>query len=387
MGNAASSLYSFHIPGAQGKLACMLYSAGSDRDYPTVIFAHGFPGHEKNAALAQLLRKAGFHVLIFYYGGSWGSEGGFSFAGSIRDTLAVIDYLMADTNYHIDRRHIFLLGHSYGAPVIARAMEQRPSIFGGIFLMPYDLGRAYLMSRTNSKVSKGLMQLLQEGAEILPDTSSEQLYQEIQKQPDNYSYFPMVKFLSQKPIYWASCKNDEQAPENVHTRPFMELLKKYPRNRILWHSYDTDHYFSDMQERLAREIACFIEKTMEQEGTSWLEPSVFRERLCQMIATEFQTITSSQAASRFHISEPYFCSIVKKSTGTTFSALLLKQRMSLAVQLLETGAMPVTAIAEYLGYSDPAYFEKVFKKYYQQSPSDFRRVDTEAANALLNSTS
>ena len=301
--------------------------------------------------------------------------------------MAVIDYLMADTNYHIDRRHIFLLGHSYGAPVIARAMEQRPSIFGGIFLMPYDLGGAYLMSRTNSKVSKGLMQLLQEGAEILPDTSSEQLYQEIQKQPDNYSYFPMVKFLSQKPIYWASCKNDEQAPENVHTRPFMELLKKYPRNRILWHSYDTDHYFSDMQERLAREIACFIEKTMEQEGTSWLEPSVFRERLCQMIATEFQTITSSQAASRFHISEPYFCSIVKKSTGTTFSALLLKQRMSLAVQLLETGAMPVTAIAEYLGYSDPAYFEKVFKKYYQQSPSDFRRVDTEAANALLNSTS
>ena len=357
------------------------------KDYPTIIFAHGFPEHEKNAALAQLLRKAGFHVLIFYYGGSWGSEGVFSFAGSIRDTLAVIDYLMADTNYHIDRRHIFLLGHSYGAPVIARAMEQRPSIFGGIFLMPYDLGRAYLMSRTNSKVSKGLMQLLQEGAEILPDTSSEQLYQEIQKQPDSYSYFPMVKFLSQKPIYWASCKNDEQAPENVHTRPFMELLKKYPRNRILWHSYDTDHYFSDMQERLAREIACFIEKTMEQEGTSWLEPSVFRERLCQMIATEFQTITSSQAASRFHISEPYFCSIVKKSTGTTFSALLLKQRMSLAVQLLETGAMPVTAIAEYLGYSDPAYFEKVFKKYYQQSPLDFRRVDTEAANALLNSTS
>lgn len=383
----SASLFTFCIQGWQGKLPCMLYSAGTDQDYPTIIFAHGFPGHEKNAALAQLLRKAGFHVLIFYYGGSWGSEGVFSFAGSIRDTLAVIDYLMADTNYHIDKRHIFLLGHSYGAPVIARAMEQRPSIFGGIFLMPYDLGRAYLMSRTNSKVSKGLMQLLQEGAEILPDTSSEQLYQEIQKQPDNYSYFPMVKFLSQKPIYWASCKNDEQAPENVHTRPFMELLKKYPRNRILWHSYDTDHYFSDMQERLAREIACFIEKTMEQEGASWLEPSVFRERLWQMIATEFQTITSSQAASRFHISEPYFCSIVKKSTGTTFSALLLKQRMSLAVQLLETGAMPVTAIAEYLGYSDPAYFEKVFKKYYQQSPSDFRRVDTEAANALLDSTS
>ncbi|MEI3307021.1 MAG: hypothetical protein V8R40_13995 [Dysosmobacter sp.] len=72
VGNASASLYSFHIPGAQGKLACMLYSAGSDREYPTIIFTHGFPGHEKNAALAQLLRKAGFHVLIFYYGGLLG---------------------------------------------------------------------------------------------------------------------------------------------------------------------------------------------------------------------------------------------------------------------------------------------------------------------------
>lgn len=59
----SASLFTFCIQGWQGKLPCMLYSAGTDQDYPTIIFAHGFPGHEKNAALAQLLRKAGFHVL------------------------------------------------------------------------------------------------------------------------------------------------------------------------------------------------------------------------------------------------------------------------------------------------------------------------------------
>lgn len=190
----SASLFTFCIQGWQGKLPCMLYSAGTDQDYPTIIFAHGFPGHEKNAALAQLLRKAGFHVLIFYYGGSWGSEGVFSFAGSIRDTLAVIDYLMADTNYHIDKRHIFLLGHSYGAPVIARAMEQRPSIFGSIFLMPYDLGRAYLMSRTNSKVSKGLMQLLQEGAEILPVLPVSSFIRKYKNSPIIILIFPWLNF-------------------------------------------------------------------------------------------------------------------------------------------------------------------------------------------------
>lgn len=376
MGNASASLYSFHIPGAQGKLACMLYSAGSDREYPTIIFTHGFPGHEKNAALAQLLRKAGFHVLIFYYAGCWGSEGVFSFAGSIRDTVDVIDFLMADETYHIDRRHLFLLGHSFGAPVIARAMEQRPFIYGAVFLMPYDLGRLYKMSRSDPELEASLLNLLQEGAEFIPNTSCQQFYQEIQENPDYYSYFPLMGMLAQKPIYWVSCKNDDQASEKIHTLPFMERLKQDPNNRILWHSYDTDHYFSNMQERLAGEITCFIEAAIAKDEAVWLDDAAFQERLTSILTQEFRTITSGQAAQRFHISKPYFCAMVKKVTGTTFSQLLLRHRMELAGQILTSGTSPVAAIADYLGYSDASYFEKVFKKYYGCPPAEFRRAGT-----------
>nr|WP_326189568.1 alpha/beta fold hydrolase [uncultured Oscillibacter sp.] len=376
MGNASASLYSFHIPGAQGKLACMLYSAGSDREYPTIIFTHGFPGHEKNAALAQLLRKAGFHVLIFYYAGCWGSEGVFSFAGSIRDTVDVIDFLMADETYHIDRRHLFLLGHSFGAPVIARAMEQRPFIYGAVFLMPYDLGRLYKMSRSDPELEASLLNLLQEGAEFIPNTSCQQFYQEIQENPDYYSYFPLMGMLAQKPIYWVSCKNDDQASEKIHTLPFMERLKQDPNNRILWHSYDTDHYFSNMQERLAGEITCFIEAAIAKDEAVWLDDAAFQERLTSILTQEFRTITSGQAAQRFHISKPYFCAMVKKVTGTTFSQLLLRHRMELAGQMLTSGTSPVAAIADYLGYSDASYFEKVFKKYYGCPPAEFRRAGT-----------
>lgn len=367
------SLYSFHISGQQGKLACMLYSAGTDQDHPTVIFAHGFPGHEKNTALAQLLRKAGFHVLIFYYSGSWGSEGVFSFAGSIQDTIDVIDYLTENETYHIDKQHIFLLGHSFGAPVIARAMEQRSSVYGAVFLMPYDLGRLYQMGQSDSKLQKDLVGLLKEGAEFIPNTSFQQFYQEIQKNPNYYSYFPLMKMLSKKPIYWVSCKNDDQAPEEVHTYPFMALLKKYPRNRVLWHSYDTDHYFSNMQERLASEITCFITNAMEKDSADRLDPDVFREKLDQLIASDLKS-SSSEMAAHFHISEPYFCAMVKRATGTTFGQLLLDQRMRAAEQLLNTGSMSITAIAEYLGYNSASYFEKVFKKYYGYSPTQFRKT-------------
>ena len=69
------------------------------------------------------------------------------------------------------------------------------------------------------------------------------------------------------------------------------------------------------------------------------------------IRDRFRTITSGQAAQRFYISKPYFCAMVKKVTGTTFSQLLLRHRMELAGQMLTSGTNPVAAISDYLGYS------------------------------------
>ena len=217
---------------------------------------------------------------------------------------------------------------------------------------------------------------MQEGAEFIPNTSCQQFYQEIQENPDYYSYFPLMSMLAQKPIYWVSCKNDDQASEKIHTLPFMERLKQDPNNRILWHSYDTDHYFSNMQERLAGEITCFIEAAIAKDEAVWLDDAAFQERLTSILTQEFRTITSGQAAQRFHISKPYFCAMVKKVTGTTFSQLLLRHRMELAGQMLTSGTSPVAAIADYLGYSDASYFEKVFKKYYGCPPAEFRRAGT-----------
>lgn len=63
------------IPGRRGRLLSVLYTAGGRGLHPTVLLLHGIPGCEKNMDLAQYLRRMGFHVLIFHYSGSWGSDG------------------------------------------------------------------------------------------------------------------------------------------------------------------------------------------------------------------------------------------------------------------------------------------------------------------------
>lgn len=64
------------LQGKRGRLLVTIYRAGGAGLHPTVLLSHGFPGIEKNFDLAQALRRIGFHVVLYHYSGSWGSDGG-----------------------------------------------------------------------------------------------------------------------------------------------------------------------------------------------------------------------------------------------------------------------------------------------------------------------
>ena len=74
----------------------------------------------------------------------------------------------------------------------------------------------------------------------------------------------------------------------------------------------------------------------------------------------------------------YIRKLFKKETGVTPYEYLLKERMSLARQLILSGISnrfspySISQIAEACGYSEPLYFSRVFKKYYGVSPSEYK---------------
>ena len=74
----------------------------------------------------------------------------------------------------------------------------------------------------------------------------------------------------------------------------------------------------------------------------------------------------------------YIRKLFKKETGVTPSDYLLKERMSLAQQLISSGisnkfsSYSISQIAEACGYSEPLYFSRVFKKYFGVSPSEYK---------------
>ena len=121
-----ATLFSTAVAGQQGRILCTIYTVGGQGMHPVLIFTHGYPGHEKNLDLAQSLRRMGFHSVVFFYRGSWGSAGRFSFNGSIKDTQAVLDFVLTDTQHGFDKTNIFFIGHSLGCLTAARMIALYP---------------------------------------------------------------------------------------------------------------------------------------------------------------------------------------------------------------------------------------------------------------------
>lgn len=84
-------------------------------------------------------------------------------------------------------------------------------------------------------------------------------------------------------------------------------------------------------------------------------------------------ITLSQIAGEvLFMNASYLSRIFKSVTGKTFSRYLIEYRMKRAAQLLETGEMRISDVAQYAGYNDTSYFIQTFKKYYHMTPEQYR---------------
>ncbi len=126
---------------AGNRLAAMMYIANGVGPHPTVVLAHGLPGHEKNLDIAQAARRAGFNVLFFNYSGAWGSEGIFRLTQMPADLARITSFLRDNaTRYRIDSQRISVIGHSMGGFTALAAGVADPSLRCLAALAPANLG-------------------------------------------------------------------------------------------------------------------------------------------------------------------------------------------------------------------------------------------------------
>ncbi len=84
-------------------------------------------------------------------------------------------------------------------------------------------------------------------------------------------------------------------------------------------------------------------------------------------------ITISQIADMVGYSPGYLTSVFKKKNGKTAMEYLNWYRVEKAKELIRQSGMKSYEIAEKVGFSDPNYFSRIFKKYVGKSVNEYKR--------------
>ena len=104
------------------------------------------------------------------------------------------------------------------------------------------------------------------------------------------------------------------------------------------------------------------------------------EKLCSDCRRIIETTYTSPKLSIHHIADKL--SVSRNYLSSKFSEryqispkeYLQKIRMNRAKYLLENSEEPIKVIAYSVGFSDPLYFSKAFKHYFNTAPSDIRKI-------------
>lgn len=121
----------------------------------------------------------------------------------------------------------------------------------------------------------------------------------------------------------------------------------------------------------------FMSLSRNLEALSEDSPSNYDEMVRQTvrsyIGTEYKTASLKELAARLNQSESSLSRQIKSLFGFTFKELLLQRRFERAVKLLEQTDLPVSSIAEAVGYENTSFFYRRFRSMYGISPKDYRR--------------
>jgi len=83
-------------------------------------------------------------------------------------------------------------------------------------------------------------------------------------------------------------------------------------------------------------------------------------------------IDVGKISGHFNISKNYFSSIFKKKTGLPPGKYLNELRIDVAKKMLLNKKIRIKKISEMIGFQDPYYFSRIFKKICGMSPQEFR---------------
>lgn len=137
----------------------------------------------------------------------------------------------------------------------------------------------------------------------------------------------------------------------------------------------TDYVF--LNTAISTFLSLFIKEIKQQNF------SVFTSTLKYIDHHLHEKLDIKSLAKAIGYTPEYFSSFFKSVFHVSPQQYIIEKRITLAKHLLLSTSLPIADISVACGYEDSLYFSRLFSKQTLCSPSQFRKIQTPSANALL----
>jgi len=250
------------------KLDAKFYTAEVGSSAPTVILLHGYPGNANSPyGLAERLNKNGMNILVFNYGGSFNSEGIFTWENCMTDVGVALSFLKQTNTIRqvaIDTSKIFVCGCSQGAAIALSAAVHNPEIrriiavAGGndisIYLQKMNIDPAFRVAFEKRVTAPTL-----NNGPIRGDSAYVHNY--FGRIMTNHEYFDLIKNaekLKDREIFFITGWLDTTIPLEEFIIPAYRHLKALNPEAVSIKALETDHFFTNQRDELANAITEWV---------------------------------------------------------------------------------------------------------------------------------
>ena len=129
-------------------------------------------------------------------------------------------------------------------------------------------------------------------------------------------------------------------------------------------------------EQSVRILICYLCELTDSSDIL-IEDSNYTERtkkkVAKYIRTSYSTATLTELAEYLGLSAPYLSRWICANFGVSFKELLMRERFSVACDLLRSTDTPIGEVLVHVGYENSSYFHKEFKKRFGTTPGKYRK--------------
>lgn len=176
-------------------------------------------------------------------------------------------------------------------------------------------------------------------------------------------------------IFLTAYDKFEYARRAITLRAMEYLLKPYSERELLSVVEEALRRAGKTAGALPEEKAVQMQESVEEEV-----PGEEQNRLSVMVSmveeylreNYWKDISMQDAARAVHYSDAYFCKMFKQQYGVNFTAYLTDFRIEEAKKMLRQPNVNIKEIGGRVGYEDPTYFARVFRRVTGQTPTEYR---------------